>query len=239
MSDMSKSIVFAVAMCVVLGLLLTGAATALQPLQEKNVENDRRKNILLAVDLVSRDRQYTHEEISDLYEEKIELFGATQTGEIVPEVRPDEEPVLPIYLYIEDDAINAYIVPIDTQGVWGEISGYLAIDADGSTVRGFTITRHSETPGLGGEIERQWFQENFEGKRIVDRQGTFVSVRVARGDVERQVPEEDRPHYVDGISGATLTGRKLTEGLEQILYRYEPVSIKFRDNRIQLPDDRG
>ena len=238
MSDMVKSIVFAVLMCAVLGVLLTGAATALQPLQQKNVENDRRKNILLAVDMVSRDQRYTHDEISALYEEKIELFGAAETGEIVPGDRIGEDPVLPIYLYIENDEIDAYIVPIDTPGVWGEISGYLAIDADGSTVRGFTITRHSETPGLGGEIERQWFQENFEGKRIVDRQGTFVSVRVARGDVERQVDEEDRPHYVDGISGATLTGQKLTEGLEQILYRYEPVSIRFRDNRAELPDDR-
>ncbi len=235
MSDMTRSIVFAVVMCLVLGSLLTGAATVLQPRQEKNAENDRKKNILLAVDLVSREKRYTHEEISALYEEKIELFGATKTGEIVETDRIGDESVLPVYLFVENDSIEAYIIPIDTQGVWGEISGYVAIDADGSTVRGFTITRHSETPGLGGEIERQWFQDNFQGKKIINRHGTFVSVRVARGEVERRIAEEDKIHYVDGISGATLTGKKLTEGLERILHRYEPVSLRFRDNRIEMP----
>ncbi len=235
MSDMAKSIVFAVCMCIVLALLLTTAATALQPRQQQNMEINRKKNVLLAVDLVSRDQRYTAEEITALYNEKIVLFGATQTGAIVEGDRVNDEPVLPIYLYIENGTIQAYIVPIETKGVWGMISGYLAIENDGSTVRGFTITRHSETPGLGGEIERQWFQENFEGKRIIDRHGTFVSVRVARGEVERQVPEEDRPHYVDGISGATLTGKLLSDGLKQVLYRYEPISIRFRDNRIEMP----
>lgn len=237
MSDMAKSIVFAVGMCLVLGLLLTTAATALNPLQQKNIENNRKKNLLLAVDLVSRDKTYSHEAISRLFEENMELFGATESGEIKPEDRLDEEPLLPIYLYIKNDAINAYIVPIDTQGLWGEISGYLSIDSDGTTVRGFTITRHSETPGLGGEIEQEWFQENFEGKKIVDQQGTFVSVRVARGDVE-QVPEEEQSHYVDGISGATLTGKYLSEGLREVLSRYEPVSIRFRNNRVTTPDSR-
>lgn len=237
MSDMAKSIVFAVGMCLVLGLLLTTAATALNPLQQKNIENNRKKNLLLAVDLVSRDKTYSHEDISRLFEENMELFGATESGEIKPEDRLDEEPLLPIYLYIKNDAINAYIVPIDTQGLWGEISGYLSIDSDGTTVRGFTITRHSETPGLGGEIEQEWFQENFEGKKIVDQQGTFVSVRVARGDVE-QVPEEEQSHYVDGISGATLTGKYLSEGLREVLSRYEPVSIRFRNNRVTTPDSR-
>ncbi len=237
MSDMAKSIVFAVCMCIVLGTLLTTAATALQPLQQRNLELNRKKNVLLAVNLVSRDKSYTREEIMTIYDKKIELFGVGQTGAIVEDDKISEEPVLPIYLYLENDAINAYIVPIDTQGVWGMISGYLAIDKDGSTVKGFTITRHSETPGLGGEIERQWFQENFEGKKIVDKNGTFVSVRVARGEVERQVPEEDKPHYVDGISGATLTGKYLSEGLKQILSKYEPVSIRFRDNRVEMPGE--
>ncbi len=237
MSDMAKSIVFAVCMCIVLGTLLTTAATALQPLQQRNMELNRKKNVLLAVNLVSRDKSYAPEEIIAIYDEKIELFGVAQTGIIVKEDKIGAEPVLPIYLYLENDAVNAYIVPIDTQGVWGMINGYLAIDKDGSTVKGFTITRHSETPGLGGEIERQWFQENFVGKKIVDKHGTFVSVRVARGEVERQVPEEDKPHYVDGISGATLTGKYLSEGLKQILSKYEPVSIRFRDNRVEMPGE--
>ena len=236
MSDMARSIVFAICMCIVLAILLTTAATALQPLQEKNMENNRKKNVLLAVDLVSRDEKYTHEEITEIYDKNIVRFGASDTGEIMDAQRIETEGVLPMYLHLENGDIRSYIVPIETPGVWGTIYGYLAIEDDGSTIKGFTITRHSETPGLGGEIEQQWFQENFEGKKIVDKHGNFVSVRVARGDVKRQVDEEDRPHYVDGISGATLTGQYLTEGLKRILRQYEPVSISFRDNQVQIPD---
>lgn len=236
MSDTAKSLIFAISMCIVLGLLLTTAATALQPRQNANIENNRRLNVLLSVNLVSHDQRYTHEEISEIYEENIVFFNATQTGEIVDPTRIEADPVLPLYLYETEGRIRAYIVPIETSGVWGPIQGYLAIEDDGSTIQGFTITQHSETPGLGGEIERRWFQENFEGKQIVDKYGNFVSIRVARGEVERIVPEEDRPHYVDGISGATLTGQKISEGLRRILHQYEPVSIRFRGDKIELPD---
>ena len=95
---------------------------------------------------------------------------------------------------------------------------------------GFTVYKHSETPGLGGEIEKRWFQKNWIGKRIVDQAGEFVSVGIAKGKVEVTVPEQQRPHYVDGISGATLTGNYLTAGIREILEKYEPVSIKFRSN---------
>jgi Na+-transporting NADH:ubiquinone oxidoreductase subunit NqrC len=39
------------------------------------------------------------------------------------------------------------------------------------------------------------------------------------------------PHEVDGISGATLTGKFLTRGLKDTLKKYEHVSIKFRKNK--------
>jgi Na+-transporting NADH:ubiquinone oxidoreductase subunit C len=43
---------------------------------------------------------------------------------------------------------------------------------------------------------------------------------------------------VDGISGATLTGKFLSEGLKDILLDYEPVSVQFRQNRMAgLPDE--
>ncbi|MBS0012998.1 MAG: NADH:ubiquinone reductase (Na(+)-transporting) subunit C, partial [Desulfobacterales bacterium] len=139
---------------------------------------------------------------------------------------------LTIYLYTKNGEIQNYIIPIESQGLWGKIYGYMALENDGSTVAGFTVYEHSETPGLGGEIEKQWFQENFEGKKIVDRTGHFVAVQIAKGDVEKQISEEKESHYVDGISGATLTGRYLSRGLEKTLARYEPVSLCFRKQRL-------
>ena len=40
------------------------------------------------------------------------------------------------------------------------------------------------------------------------------------------VPADKRPNYVDGISGATLTGKYLSAGIREILETYEPVSIR-------------
>jgi len=46
--------------------------------------------------------------------------------------------------------------------------------------------------------------------------------------VEDRVPADRQIHYVDGISGATLTGRYLEASLKDILMEYEPVSVRFR-----------
>ena len=44
------------------------------------------------------------------------------------------------------------------------------------------------------------------------------------------VAPERQANYVDGISGATLTGKYLSSGLKTILTRYEPVAVRFRNN---------
>jgi Na+-transporting NADH:ubiquinone oxidoreductase subunit NqrC len=99
-----------------------------------------------------------------------------------------------------------------------------------ATVKGFAVYQHAETPGLGGEIEKRWFRDNWVGKKIVTREGRFVSVGIAKGRAEETVPKEKQLNYVDGISGATLTGKYLAAGIKDTLSRYEPVSIKFRKN---------
>jgi Na+-transporting NADH:ubiquinone oxidoreductase subunit C len=117
--------------------------------------------------------------------------------------------------------------------------GYLAIESDGSTISGFTVYKHAETPGLGGEIEKDWFQKNFVGKKIVDQNGDFVSVSIAKGKVSDSIPKEQQANFVDGISGATLTGKYLSAGVKQILEDYEPVSIRFRKNRMKKMPEGG
>ena len=70
------------------------------------------------------------------------------------------------------------------------------------------------------------------GKKIVGRSGDFVSISVAKGEVNATVPADKQTNYVDGISGATLTGRFLSAGLKNILEEYEPVSVQFRGHRM-------
>ncbi|MDZ7599063.1 MAG: FMN-binding protein, partial [Desulfobacterales bacterium] len=197
MSSQAKSLLFAAVLCLVCSIVLTAAATGLQALQQKNVLHDKHRNILKSVALIDPNGRYDRGAVEKLYDEFIAAVWVTPEGEIVAESDRGQQDY-PIYLYTRENAIQAYIVPIDSRGLWGRILGYLAIESDGSTISGFTVYQHSETPGLGGEIEKKWFQKNFVGKRIVDRDGDFVSVQIAKGDVETRVPEPQQPHYVDG-----------------------------------------
>jgi Na+-transporting NADH:ubiquinone oxidoreductase subunit C len=230
MSSRLKSIVFAAVLCVVCSLLLTAASTGLQVYQQKNIEVDMQKNILKAVGLIAEDEKYTDSEINDLFTGRIETHWVGPSGQVVDAA--DRSPCdCRVYLHKENGQIKNYILPINTRGLWGKIHGYLAIEDDGQTIAGFTVYKHAETPGLGGEIEKNWFQQNFVGKKILDEAGEFVSVSIAKGKVDQAVPLEKRPNYVDGISGATLTGKYLSAGLREILSTYEPVSIRFRNQQ--------
>ncbi len=227
MSDHRKSFVAVGVLCVVCSMLITVASSGLRGYQLRNMNLDRQKNLLRSVGLIDDQKKYPADEIESLYRKNIRSFYVGSDGRMI-EVSAETEGQLPIYLYMPEDEIISYIVPIDARGLWGRIKGYLAIDSDGTTITGFTVYKHQETPGLGGEIERRWFQKNFEGKKIVDQEGSFVSVGIARGLVEDRVPADRQIHYVDGISGATLTGRYLEASLKDILMEYEPVSVRFR-----------
>ena len=224
-----RSLLFTLVLCIVCSLLLTGAATGLKDRQQRNLLIDRQKNLLQSVGLVTADQHPGGGVIEQLYRTNIRQVWIDAAGRIVQEGE-HRATDLPLYLYVKDDCVAAYIVPIDSQGLWGRINGYLALESDGSTVAGFTVYRHQETPGLGGEIEQRWFQKNFVGKRITNRSGDFVSVQIARGKVSEVIAPDRQANYVDGISGATMTGKYLSSGLKSTLTRYEQVAVKFRRN---------
>jgi Na+-transporting NADH:ubiquinone oxidoreductase subunit C len=230
-----RSIIFAVALCLICSVLLTAASTGLKPFQQRNIAADRQRNILRAFKIIPEDEALGTDAIVRTYNDTVKRVWVDGSGRIIPEGQHTAGD-LPLYLYVKDAAIQAYVVPIQSRGLWGQINAYLAVEEDGTTVRGFTVFQHAETPGLGGEIETRWFRQQFEGKQITDRQGEFVSVRIAKGDVEETVAPERRPNYVDGISGATLTGQFLSSGIADVLRTYEPVSIAFRRNAVNFEE---
>jgi len=231
MSDAMKSILFAVILCITCSLLLTAATNGLKDYKQQNIQLDKRKNILKSVGLLSVDNPLEAAEVNALYSKSIDPIEIAPPAASQDTGTTGENTVkkLPIYLYrLPTKEIRAYVIPIDTRGLWGKIKGYMAIKSDGSTISGFTVYKHSETPGLGGEIETNWFQKNFVGKRITDLGGNFVSIGIAKGNVADTIPEKKQINYVDGISGATLTGKFLTSGFKDVLSEYEPVSLHFR-----------
>lgn len=218
---------FALIVALVFSVLITSAATMLKPLHQQNRILDKKTNLLEAANLLPENERLTPEKIQTIYDTHIREVYADPRGQILKNATGDS---LQLYLIHTDQQVQGYIVPITTRGLWGKIHGYLAFESDGETVAGFSVYSHSETPGLGGEIESQWFQDNFKGKKILNAHNQLVSVSIAKGKSEN-LPENLQDHYVDGISGATLTGRYLSEGLEETLTQYEPVSIIFRQKK--------
>ena len=81
---------------------------------------------------------------------------------------------------------------------------------------GITFYKHKETPGLGGEVSKKWFQENFIGKEIY-KDNILYSVKVAKAGYA----DKENLYEVDGISGATITSNGVSDFLKRDLKRYE------------------
>jgi Na+-transporting NADH:ubiquinone oxidoreductase subunit C len=185
MREDTRTITFAAVVCVTCSLLLSGTAAGLKSRQQANEEFDVKRNIVKAfgIDISTMARP----EIEDTFEKHV---SAETAGE------------LPIYTWTDEtaDKPSKYAFPISGKGLWSMLYGYLSLNADLETVAGISFYKHGETPGLGAEIEKDWFLSQFAGKRLYSA-GAATAFVVAKPGT----PLNDSA--VDGISGATLTGK--------------------------------
>lgn len=202
-SSNSYTYIFVIAMAIVSALMLSVLKISLQERQEFNKLLDTRKNVLKTVGALNAGMNDM--EIEELYQSKFRKNVVTDT-----EGRERE-----YYIYGSSDSPEGYVLPVSGKGVWSTINGFIALESDWNTVRGISFYDHGETPGLGGEIEKDFFSERFVGKKIF-RDGKLVSVTIAKSKLTK--PSE---HAVDGLSGASLTtgavNRLLRDDLEAYL----------------------
>lgn len=145
-----------------------------------------------------------------------------------------------LYRYQPEGVLKSYVIPIEGYGLWDIIKGYIAIDAaDINTIQGISFYEHYETPGLGARITEDWFREQWKGKKIFNDSGELVSITVAKGKAENEASPAMMPHYVDGISGATLTAKGINEFLERDLSRYKAYFQKVREQSARADVKKG
>ena len=202
-SSNSYTYIFVIAMAIVSALMLSVLKISLQERQEFNKLLDTRKNVLKTVGALKAGM--SDMAIEELYQSKFRKNVVTDT-----EGRERE-----YYIYGSSDSPEGYVLPVSGKGVWSTINGFIALESDWNTVRGISFYDHGETPGLGGEIEKDFFSDRFVGKKIF-RDGKLVSVTIAKSKLMK--PGE---HAVDGLSGASLTtgavNRLLRDDLEAYL----------------------
>ena len=223
--DSAYTITFTTIITVILGLGLSYTADSLRGRQILNEELDIKKNILSVLGY-KQDTPWTNEEVQSLYDSNINEIRIDEVGLVLDEVDKSGNFAYTIYQSSENNMVTGYAIPIAGKGLWGTMYGYFAIEPDAETVKGITFYKHKETPGLGAEVDKDWFKNNFIGKKLTDKNGELVSIEVVKGYVSKTDPEA--LHKVDGISGATITGTGLTTFLKSDLEKYEPYFARVR-----------
>lgn len=206
---------YASVMVIVVAAVLSFTAITLKPFQKRNIEIEKKQNILAAVNVES-----TTVDAEAKYGEFIQKsYVINSKGEVVDgdaftvklkqqHAKPLEEQIMPVFEATLAEGTK-YVIPLYGSGLWGPIWGYIALSDDMNTVYGAIFDHAGETPGLGAEIVTPAFQEVFKGKSIFDKDGKFVSLVVAKAG-ELAVEE----HKVDAISGGTITSK----GLQEMVY---------------------
>ncbi len=224
---------FALVMVTVVALLLSLAAMSLKPLQEKNIEVEKKQQILASVRIASTTgdaadlyaRYITGSFVLDNRGEQVEGVEAFTVDLKAEQAKPAGQRYLPVFTAALDNGTRAFVVPLRGKGLWGPIWGYLSLEPDLNTIYGAVFDHQGETPGLGAEISTDWFEEPFAGKKIFGDTGEFTSVKVLK-----EGAQEENPHAVDAISGGTITSKGLEAMLDSCLVQYKTYLLK---NRIQ------
>lgn len=247
MASFSRGYVFGFAtiVCLVCSVAVAGVSLSLRDRQELNKERDLRSSILTALGLPGDGRELRGEEIDAAWEQYVQQRFITPSGEPAgPELDQDGDgdldaedlgvalesiknqpnatpPLLGVYVRVEDGALRGLAIPMNGVGLWGPLSGYLALDPEGDEVTGATFFAPKETPGLGAEIMETPFESQWIGKEVVDDAGRIKTVQVVKGEAEN-LCAGDLEHCVDGVSGATITSRGVDAMVAQALAWYDP-----------------
>ena len=186
--------IYITALVVVIAVVLTLVSTGLKPRRDLNKQAEMCQQILRAAghDI---DRSKAAEAFPHL------AVPLTEDGRQ--------------YSIICADGSKGIALRLDGKGLWGPIWGYVVLTEDGTTIKGVAFDHKSETPGLGAKITEAAFMKSFEGKKLYDKNGNYVSVRVLKPGTSPEIAKENR---VDAISGATITSRGVDEMMQSSIH---------------------
>ena len=203
---------FTVIMCLIISTLLAGTSALLKERQVFNKEIDIQKNILIAAGIPIQNIS----KVESLYKDRVRLIFINTNGQVIHnEQKNNENNNLKLFEIYDQNTIVSYVYPIEGKGLWSSLYGYLSVDPSGAKIIGITFYKHGETPGLGAEIEKLWFRENFIGKKLY-KNSKFIGITIAKSKAKYDPSYKIHPlSVVDGISGATITSK----GVEKMLCR--------------------
>ena len=136
-----------------------------------------------------------------------------------------------VYLVNDESGNLAQMVfPVYGKGLWSTLYGFIAVESDTTTVSGITFYQHGETPGLGGEVDNRSWKAQWKGKKLYN-DNWDLEIEVLKGKVNKE--DEDAVYQIDGLSGATITTRGVTDLVRYWLGEdaFGPYLEKIRNSR--------
>ena len=226
----AKTLIVAFSLSIVCAVFVSAAAVMLKPIQEVNKTLDRKRNILAAAGMLdegkSIEEQFslvttrvvdlrTGKFADDVEAQKYDQRKASKDPAMSTELSDDEDLAnvsrrehYSLVYVVEDEGgdLDKIILPIHGYGLWSTLYGFIALESDANTVAGLGFYEHGETPGLGGEVDNPRWKGVWPGKQVY-RDGD-VALGLIKGSVDPA--STDAPWQVDGLAGATLTARGVT-----------------------------
>ncbi|HDQ13764.1 MAG TPA: FMN-binding protein [Sediminispirochaeta sp.] len=174
---------------VILGTILSSSLVLMdgytKPIIERNKTVELKSSVLDALSI-----SYEVERIDAVFAEHVDamdLQGRT------------------VYLTAE----GVFALPYDGSGLWGPITGILAVNPREDRIVGLTIMHQEETPGLGSRIAEPEYLKHFVDKRF-------------EPDLKLTSPGGDNAvNEVDSIAGATISSNAFVKLLNEEYSVYE------------------
>lgn len=216
------TVVYIILLASIVGTALAFASIGLRSKQQANADADKMAQILQSVRMAPA----KNDVISTFNRVIVRQFIVDAAGDsIAPDAfdvdvaaqnkKPLDQRLLPVYVACIDGAVK-YVLPVHGNGLWGPIWGYVAFNSDGSTIYGAYFAHEGETPGLGAEIEKPAFRNQFQGKQMF-KNDVYLPVNVLKIGTKPQAGED----YVDAVSGGTITSKGVAAMLNDGLTPYE------------------
>ncbi len=220
----ANTLIVAISVSLVCSILVSASAVMLKPRQLENEDLFRKRIVLEVAGLYGPDIDIAetfaqveprlvelesgeYSDVADPAEfDMLAAAGDSEFGIAIPSAEDlavirRRAKYAPIFVIRDGDAIEQIILPVYGAGLWSTMYGYLSVSPDGLSVRGLQFYDHAETAGLGDQIDKPDWLAQWPGLALFDADGD-PAIEVVRG----QAPAGST-YQVDGLSGATLTGR--------------------------------
>lgn len=182
-------------------LVVSATAVVLRPLQEANRLQAKASRVVAITGALGLDRPRARlvTLATGAYAERDPGSETRLAPERDPAKIGRREDVAVVFESRENDRLRIVILPVRGSAYQSTLKGYLALQADLNTVAALSFYEQGETPGLGARVQDDAWQALWPGKEVAGADGV-IRIEVVKGAGKGV-------HEVDGISGATRTGR--------------------------------